>query len=117
MLTLMKLDFEGVDMFNLLTFVDGTYLLPVWFVNALPIYRSVLMCLIAVGAIAIIVSVLMLNTTSSGASAITGISDTYYSQNKGSTKEGRLKRLIAISAITIVVLIVLFFVPELFYGG
>lgn len=104
-------------MINLMSFAEGAYLLPNWFVDALPIYRSVIMVLIALCAIAIIIAVLMQNTTSSGASAITGITDTYYSQNKGGTKEGRLKRLTAICAIVIVVLIVLFFVPELFYGG
>ena len=102
-------------MFNLSNILDS--LVPDWFVNALPIYRDVVMCLIAVCAIIIVVCVLKQNTTSSGASAITGIQDTYYSKNKGSTTEGRLKKLTAICAIAIAVLIVLYFVPSLFYAG
>ena len=103
-------------MFSFLNFADNG-LVADWFVTALPIYRDVILCLIAVCGIAIIVSVLMQNTTSSGASAITGIQDTYYAQNKGGTKEGRLKKITAICAIAIVVLIVLYFIPSLFYAG
>ena len=48
---------------------------------------------------------------------ITGTNDSYYAQNKGHTKEGRLKRLIIISAVVIFVLTIAFFVIEHFFAG
>lgn len=80
--------------------------------------RSIVLILMAIAAIAIIVAVLMQpSNPDGGRNVITGTNDSYYAQNKGNTKEGRLKRLIIISAIVILVLTIAFFVIEHFFAG
>ena len=80
--------------------------------------RSIVLILMAIAAIAIIVAVLMQpSNPDGGRTVITGTNDSYYAQNKGNTKEGRLKRLIIISAIVILVLTIAFFVIEHFFAG
>jgi len=78
--------------------------------------KIILVALMGVGAIAIIILVLCQKGNSGGGlEALSGQSETYYSQNKGSTWEGRLKRwtvgiAIAIAVITIAYFILLYFV-------
>ncbi len=80
--------------------------------------RSIVLILMAIAAIAIIVAVLMNpSNPDGGRNVITGTNDSYYAQNKGNTKEGRLKRLIIISAVVILVLTIAFFVIEHFFAG
>ena len=77
--------------------------------------RSILLVLAGIAAIAIIVAVLMQpSNPDGGRNVITGTNDSYYSQNKGSTKEGRLKKLIIISAVVILVVTISFYVIEHF---
>ena len=52
-----------------------------------------------------------------GRNVITGTNDSYYAQNRGSTKEGRLKKVVIISAVVIFVLTIAFFVIEHFFAG
>ena len=67
-------------------------LIPDWVVVSFPIIRYVLMFIIALSAIALIISVLMQeNSSSGGTNAVTGVQESYYSQNKGKTKDGILK--------------------------
>lgn len=80
--------------------------------------RSIVLILMAIASIAIIVAVLMNpSNPDGGRNVITGTNDSYYAQNKGNTKEGRLKRLIIISAVVILVLTIAFFVIEHFFAG
>ena len=80
--------------------------------------RSIVMILTAIAAIVIIVAVLIQpSNPDGGRNVITGTNDSYYAQNKGSTKEGRLKKLIVISSITILVLTIAFYVIEHFFAG
>ena len=80
--------------------------------------RSIVLILMAIAAITIIVAVLMQpSNPDGGRNVITGTNDSYYSQNKGQTKEGRLKKLIIISAVVILVLTIAFFVIEKFFAG
>lgn len=93
-------------------------LTPNWVIASFPIVRYVLMFIIALSAIALIISVLMQeNSSSGGTNAVTGVQESYYSQNKGKTKDGILKRIIIAMASTIAVSIVLFFVTVLVYAG
>ena len=85
------------------------------FLNSL---RSVILILMAIAALVIIVAVLIQpSNPDGGRNVITGTNDSYYAQNKGNTKEGRLKRLVIISAILIFVLTIAFFVIEHFFAG
>lgn len=78
--------------------------------------RSVAFILLAIASIIIIVAVLMQpSNPDGGRNVITGTNDSYYAQNKGDTKEGRLKKLIIISAVVILVLTIAFFIIEHFY--
>ena len=91
-------------------------LIPEWVTVAFPIIRYVFMFIIALSAVALIVAVLMQRENSSGGTnAITGAQESYYSQNKGKTKEGILRKITIAMASIIGVSIVLFFVTLLIY--
>jgi preprotein translocase subunit SecG len=78
--------------------------------------RSIVLILTALAAIVIIVAVLMQpSNPDGGRNVITGTNDSYYAQNRGSTKEGRLKKLIIISSVVILVLTIAFYVIEHFF--
>lgn len=94
-------------MFNLL----NSSLTPEWVSSSFPIIKFILLVLIVLAAVALIVVVLMQETDNeNGGNAITGIRETYYSQNKGMNKEGRLRKITIILSIFIAVAIVVFFV-------
>lgn len=80
--------------------------------------RSILLILTAIAAIAIIVAVLIQpSNPDGGRNVITGTNDSYYAQNKGDTKEGRLKKIIIICSVVILVLTIAFYVIEHFFAG
>ena len=86
--------------------------------SLLTTFRSIVLLLMAIASIIIIVAVLVQpSNPDGGRNVITGTNDSYYAQNKGATKEGRLKRLIIISSIVILVLTIAFFVIEHFFVG
>ena len=85
-------------------------LTPAWITDSFPIIRYVLMFIVAIAAITLIVSTLMQESQEGGANAITGTQEIYYSQNKGRTKEGILKKITIAMASIIAISIVLFFV-------
>lgn len=90
-----------------MSFLDLT---PAWITDSFPIIRYVLMFIVAIAAITLIVSTLMQESQEGGANAITGTQESYYSQNKGRTKEGILKKITIAMASIIAISIVLFFV-------
>lgn len=93
-------------------------LLPNWVVVSFPIIRYVLMFILAISSIALIIVVLVQEDTSGGGSnAITGVQESYYSQNKGRTKEGILKKVTIAMASIIAISIILFFITTLIYAG
>ncbi|MBE5757658.1 MAG: preprotein translocase subunit SecG [Clostridiales bacterium] len=78
--------------------------------------RSIALILCAIASIAVIVAVLCQpSNPDGGRNVITGTNDSYYAQNKGSTKEGRLKKIIIICSIVILVLTIACYVIEHFY--
>ncbi len=80
--------------------------------------RSILLILTAIASIAIIVAVLIQpSNPDGGRNVITGTNDSYYAQNKGDTKEGRLKKIIIICSVVILVLTIAFYVIEHFFAG
>ncbi|MGN1227088.1 MAG: preprotein translocase subunit SecG [Christensenellales bacterium] len=88
-----------------------------WFTAAMPIIRDVLLVLIGLTAIIIIVAVLFQTSAGQDATAITGASESYYSQNKGSSIEDKLNKITKICSIVMVCLVVLYFVSRVIYGG
>ena len=80
--------------------------------------KIILVALMGIGAIAIIILVLCQKGNSGGGmQALTGNSETYYSQNKGSTVEGRLKRWTIGIAIAIAVITIAYFILLQFVSG
>jgi len=95
-------------MLNLLLETQTT---PTWVTESFPIIWVVLMIAILLLSIAVIVIVMCMESHPEGGSnVISGQSDSFYSRNKGSNKEGRLKRAIIICGIAIVVLVILFWI-------
>jgi len=86
--------------------------------NFLTTLRSIVLILTALASVVIIVAVLCQpSNPDGGRNVITGTNDSYYAQNKGATKEGRLKRLIIICAAVVLVLTIAFYVIEHFFGA
>jgi len=101
-----------MNIFNLL----GDASVPNWVRDSFPIIQSILVVLVTVAAIVIIISVLMQTSTADGGmNAITGTNESYYGQNKGDTREGRLKKVIIISAICILVMTLIYFITFAIY--
>ncbi len=84
--------------------------------DALPIIRYVLFGLIIACAIVMIVTTLMqANDSSKSLDAFTGASqESYYSKNKGASRDSVLKRITIAMAIIIFICLILFFVTEIF---
>lgn len=81
-----------------------------------PIVRYVLVGIIFVCAIVMIITTLLQSSADeNGATAITG-QESYYSQNKGESRDGKLKRGTTICAIIIAVCTVLYFISLLING-
>ena len=96
---------------------DGDNINDFW-TNVLPILRYVFFGIIIVCAIIMTVTTLMQsNDSSNGLDAFTGNSqESYYSQNKGASKDAILKRITIAMAIIIFIVVILFFVSELIAG-
>ena len=90
-------------------------IVPDWVVDSFPVIKFILLILIILSAIALILVVLCQEGNESGTNTITGIKDTYYSQNKGMNREGRLKKLTVILSIVIAVAVIVFFVLSEIY--
>ncbi len=95
-------------MFNLLNYLlaaaDPTLY------GTIAVIKVILVALMGLGAIVIIVLVLCQKGNSGGGSAITGVQETYYANNKGSTLEGRLKKWTIAIAIAMAVITVVYFI-------
>lgn len=85
--------------------------------KSLPIVRYVLFFLIAACAIVMIITVLMQSNDSDGSiDVVTGAQESYYSQNKGSSRDGKLKIITIVMASIIFVCVVLYLVTMLING-
>jgi len=101
-------------LFNLL----GATGLPVWVTNSFPIIRQILMVLVFVAAICmIIVTMIQPGESSGGTNVITGASESFYSKNKSSSREGRFKRLTIALSIFIAVAVIIYCILTTIYGG
>lgn len=101
---------------NFLSMLGDGNTVPKWVSDSFPIIQSVLIVLITVFALIITVAVLMQTSNAeAGSNAITGTNESYYGQNKGDTKEGRLKKLVIISAICILVMTLIYFITFAIY--
>lgn len=105
-----------MNFINLLL-ADSTKPVANWIKVSFPIIQTILIILIAILAIAIIVCVLLNPSNPDGGSnAITGSNESFYAQNKGSSREGRLKKIIIISSACIFVFTVLYLILTKIYN-
>ena len=78
--------------------------------NVLPVVRYVCVGIIAACAIALIITTLLQSSADeNGATAMTG-QESYYSQNKGESRDGKLKKWTIIFASTITFCTLLYFI-------
>ena len=78
-----------------------------------PVLRYIFLVLIFISSITMIITTLMQSSADeNGATAVTG-QESYYSQNKGESRDGKLKRITTICAIIIATCTVLYFVSLL----
>ena len=96
---------------------DGDNISDFW-ANVLPVLRYVLFGIVLACAIVMIITTLLQsNDSNNGLDAFTGASqESYYSQNKGASRDAILKRITISMAIIIFVCVILFFVSELIAG-
>lgn len=87
-----------------------------WISSALPVIRIVLFCLVVLGAIILILTTLFQNEDANSADVVTGKQESYYSQNKGGSRDSKLKLITIITAIVVVVCVVLYLVSLLIKG-
>ena len=93
--------------------------MPTWISNTFPVFERICLVIVALLAFVLIVLVFM-QITGGGESnnVITGNKDSYYSQNKSGSREGRITKLIYICLGVIAFFSILYFVflkiPTLF---
>ena len=98
-------------MYNFLLAAESDFVTTVF-----PIIRFVLVGLIFACAVVMIITTLLQSSADeNGATAVTG-QESYYSQNKGESRDGKLKRATTICAIIIAVCTILYFVSFLING-
>lgn len=97
--------------------LDDTQLVAPWISNSFPIIRIVLFCLVVACAIIIIITTLFQNEESNGTDVITGTQESYYSKNKGGSRDGKLRLTTIITSCIAVVCVILYFVSLLIYNG
>lgn len=85
-------------------------LAPNWILVSFPIIRIVLVCLMFIAAIVVCVTVLFQDDNHAGSNAITGFQESYYSKNKGGSKEDKLKKITIVCSVVIALCIILYFV-------
>lgn len=100
-----------------MSYILGT--VPAWITSSFPVFERICLVILAILALVLVVLVFMQITGGSNTNnAITGNQDSYYAQNKGGSREGRITRLIYISlgliAFFSVVYFVLMKIPTLF---
>ena len=84
---------------------------PTWITNTFPIFERICLVILAVLCLALIVLVFMQITGGNETNnALTGNKDSYYSQNKSGSREGRITRLIYICLGLIAVFSVVYFI-------
>lgn len=100
-------------LYNLLAFAN-----PAWVTSSFPVIRKICIILIAIVALALIVVIMMQSSSSSGGTnALSGEVESYYAQNKGRNKAGRLQKLTIILSSCLAGLTILYFIFTAVYAG
>lgn len=98
--------------------MNNTLLVAKWVTKVVPVIRYIILIMMALIAVATIALVFMqIGQGGNSTNVVTGNADSYYSHNKGSSREGRITKLIYICVGILVVLSILFFVTFNIYDG
>ena len=89
---------------------------PNWVANSFPIIRIVIVSLIILLCISIVVVILLQPAKQEGVGAISGGTDTFFSKNKGRTREGMLLKLTIVIAVVILALALIYFATLIVYS-
>lgn len=81
-----------------------------------PILRYVLIGIIFLNAVIMIITTLLQSSNEENGAGVISGQESYYSQNKGESRDGKLKKATTICAIIIAVCAVLYFVSLLING-
>ncbi len=90
---------------------------PTWVSESFPVIQIILVAIVALCAIALIVLIFCQESNSSGLGSLGGAENSFYAQNKGNSRESRLKRWTYIMAATIFVITVLYLISFRIYSG
>jgi len=105
-----------MSLFNML--LSGAGYRPEWITASFPVIRAFILVVLAIASLIVIAAVLMQsNSASGGTNVISGVQETYFAQNKGSSREGRLKKITVIAISVIAISSVVYAVMELIYSG
>ena len=88
-----------------------------WIVDSFPIIKIVIMCILTLLSIMMIVLVVMQKSNNNGSAALTGQTDTFYSRNKKSTLQGKIKVMTIVVAVIMMVLCLTFMIISQIYEG
>lgn len=93
---------------------EGDNLQADWITQVFPIVRYVLVGIILLSAIGIIIAVLLQSDASQGGTnVVSGVRESYYSQNRGESRDGKLKKATIILSSIIGFSMILYFVSLL----
>ncbi len=85
-----------------------------WVTESLfPIMRIVLFAIVVLCAVIVIATTLFQNEDSADTDVITGVQESYYSKNKGGSRDAKLKIITITCSIILAVCVVLYFVTFL----
>ena len=87
-----------------------------FFTTVFPILRYVLVGIILVCSIVMIVTIILQSDSNSTSSVITGGQESYFSQNKGESRDGKLKKVTIAMVSIAFICIILYFVTLLING-
>lgn len=86
--------------------------------NVFPVLKFILLVIILLCSIALVVVVMMQESEAdSTTNSITGVKESYYAQNRGMNRDGRLKKITKILAIIIGVSVILYWLLFVGYQG
>lgn len=102
---------------GLMSYVLGT--VPQWITKSFPVLESVCLVILAILALALVVLVFMqINGDGDSGNVITGNQDSYYAQNKGGSREGRITKLayiiVGVIALFCIIYWILVKIPTIF---
>ena len=78
--------------------------------NAFSVIRIILFCVVLACAVLIIITTLLQNEDSANTDVITGAQESYYSKNKGGSRDAKLRLITIICSIVLAVCVILYFV-------